>query len=228
MELQSTTTYASAALLVMGLSSIILAALFRSKFKKLKELSSTGLSPNVYSKTFIVFDPYPEQRKIIHNYLTFWTLILGFTSIAASLASFVLVGVGFGFTVFAILAALSLIVMDDAFDVYKNSTIFADAISKGSSLGVGDLKVFSILEVCTRRLSYYYLGVAVFLASVSLALPYILNHAMLALTLLMAEITQISSIAGFANWLLAVLLFSIFVVLFEILIMKAKSRIFKI
>lgn len=228
MELQPATMYASAALLIMGLSSLILAALFRSKFKTLKELSRAGLSANVYNKTFVIFDPYAGQRKIIHNYLTLWALILGFTSIAASLASFVLVGMGFGLSIFAALAGLSLIVMDDAFDVYKNSNTFANAISKGSRLGVGDLKAFSALKVYTRRLSYYYLGVAVFLISISLVLPQILNQAILTLAIFMAEITQISSVAGPANWQLAVLLFSIPVVLFEILIMRIKNMVFKI
>ncbi|MBS7637177.1 hypothetical protein KEJ37_07625, partial [Candidatus Bathyarchaeota archaeon] len=77
-------------------------------------------------------------------------------------------------------AGLGLIVVDDAFDVYKNSNMFVSAISKESSLEVGDLKVFSAIKIYTRRLSYYYFGVAVFLASVSLALPHILNQAMLA------------------------------------------------
>ncbi len=228
MELQLATTYASAALLLMGLFSLILASLFRTKFKKLEELSKAGLSANVYNKTFVIFDPYAGHRKIIHSYLPLMALMVGFTSIAASIASVILLGMGFGLSIFAALAGLSLIVMDDAFDAYKNSNTFANAISKGSSLGVGDLKVFFTLKVYTQRLSYYYLGVAIFLTSISLALPYILNQAMLALALFMAEITSISSIAGVANWQLAVLLFSIPVVLFEILIMKAKSIIFKI
>lgn len=227
MELQSATAYASAALLIMGLSSLILAALFRLKFNALKNLSRAGLSANVYNKTFAVFDPFSETRKMLHSYLPVWAIIVGFASFMASLAVFVLLGMGFGLSIFTVLTGLSLIVMDDAFDIYKNSNMFANAISRGSSLGVGDLKVFFILKVYTRRLSYYYLGVAVFLASASLALPYILNQTMLAIALLMGGITQISSVAGFVNWQLAVLVFSVCVVLFETLIIKIKSIIFK-
>jgi len=228
MEFQPSTAYASAVLLIMGLSSLILAALSHSKFKKLKELSSAELSANVYNKTFVIFDPYAGRRKLIHSYLPLWVLIAGFASGAASIASFILVGLGFGLSIFAALAGLSLIVMDDAFDVYKNSNTFANAISNGSNLGVGDLKVFSTLKVYTRRLSYYYFGVAVFLLIISFALPYILNQAMLILALFMAEIIQISSVAGAANWQFAVFLFSVCIVLFEILIIRIKGMIFKV
>ncbi|MEM3566032.1 MAG: hypothetical protein QXK18_04075 [Candidatus Bathyarchaeia archaeon] len=228
MKLQTATAYASAALLIMGLSSMVLAALFRSKFKKLKELPEAELSANVYSKTFVVFDPYAEHRKIIHSYLPLWASIVGFSSFAASLASLMLVGMGFGLSIFAALAGLSLIVMDDAFDVYKNSNTFINALIKGSSLGVGDLKVLSTLKVYTRRLSYYYLGVAAFLTVISLALPYILNQAMLTLALFIGGMVQASSSAGFGSFQLAVFLFAAFIVLFEALIVKIKSQIFKI
>lgn len=212
----------------MGCASMILAVLFRSKFTKLENLSKTELKANVYNKTFVVFDPYSEQRKIIHSYLPLWALIAGFASFAASLASFVLLGMGFGLSIFATLAGLNLIIMDDAFDVYKNSNLFANAISKKGSLGVGDLKVFSILRMCTWRLSYYYLGVAALLIFASATLPYILNQVILVFAILLGEIIQLSSVAGFANWQFGVLLFSIFVVLSETLIIKIKSRIFKI
>ena len=228
MELQPATVYASTALLITGCSSIALSTLFHSKLKKLRDLSGAGLKANIYNKTFVVFNPYLEQRKIIHNYLPLWALIAGFTSFAASLASFILVGMGFGLSIFAALAGLSLIIIDDAFDVYKNSNVFIKAIGKGSSLGVGDLKIFSLLKVYARRLSYYYLGVGIFLALISLALPYILNQVMLAFSVLIARIVEISSVAGFANWQFGVLLFSVVVILFEILIMKLKSRIFKV
>ncbi|MEM3730169.1 MAG: hypothetical protein QW667_04870 [Candidatus Bathyarchaeia archaeon] len=207
MELQAVTAYASTVLFVMGCFSLILAVLFRSKFKKLEELSSAELSANVYSKTFVIFDPYEGSRKIINSYLPLWALVVGFFSFTVSLAFFVLANIGFGLSILAALTSLNLIVMDGAFDVYKSSKIFADAINKGSGLGVGDLKVFFTLKVCTRRLGYYYLGVAVFLAATSLSLPHILNQVMLVLALFMAEIARISSVAGFANWQLAVFLF---------------------
>jgi hypothetical protein len=228
MEPLLATTYASVALFLMSFSSLILAVLFRSKFKKLNNLSKGSLAANIFNKTFAIFDPYSGPRKIIHNYLPLWAFMAGFASFAVSLASFLLVGMGFALTIFAVMAGLGLIVMDDAFDVYKNSKIFANAISRGSSIGVGDLKVFSTLKVYTRRLSYYYLGVAVLLASSALALPYILDQVLLAFSWLMGEIVQAGSIAGFANWQFGVLLFSILIVLFEILIMKIKSGIFKI
>jgi len=51
---------------------------------------------------------------------------------------------------------------------------------------------------------------------------------MLAFAFLIAEIIQLGSVAGPANCQFGVLLFSMAVVLFEILIMKIKSKIFKI
>jgi hypothetical protein len=228
MEPLLATTYASAALFLMSLSSIILAVFFRSKFKKLRDLSKGSLAANIFNKTYAIFDPYSGPRKIIHNYLPLWAFMAGFASFAASLALFLLVGMGFALTIFTVMAGLGLIAMDDAFDVYKNSRIFTNAITGGSNIGVGDLKVFSILKIYTKRLSYYYLGVAVLLASSSLALPYILNQVLLAFSWLIGEIIKASSVAGVANWQFGVLLFSMLIVLFEILITKIKNRIFKI
>jgi len=138
------------------------------------------------------------------------------------------VGRGFGLTIFAALAGLSLIIIDEAFERIQKFRCILKAIGNGSSLGVVDLKVFFVLKVYARRLSYYYLGVGIFLVFISLALPYILNRVMLAFAFLIAKIIQLSSVAGPANWQFAVFLFSIVILLFEILIMRIKSKIFKI
>lgn len=152
----------------------------------------------------------------------------GFISFILSLAAFALLGLGFGLSIFTILVGLNLIIMDDAFDAYKNSNIFIDANNKKSNLGFGDVEIFSALKVYTRRLSYYYLSIAVFLIVAAITLPYILDQATLIFAQLMAGILQLSSIAGFANWQFASILFATLVVLLEILIRKVRDRIFKI
>ncbi|MEM3695123.1 MAG: hypothetical protein QXJ11_04115 [Candidatus Bathyarchaeia archaeon] len=135
---------------------------------------------------------------------------------------------GLALSIFIILTALNLIVLDDAFDVYENSKLFLNAIRNGDSLGVGDLTFFSHLKLFTRKLSNYYLGVTIFLLSLSTLLPYVFYPALLAFCQFIGLIIQASSIAGAVSWQFAVFLFAFVLVLFEVFAIKVKVKIFNV
>lgn len=219
--------FASVILFIMGCLALALSILFRLRFRVLDSLPK-NLSASVFSKTFVVFDPFPRQHKIIQSHLFTLAFIAGLTALLISLALFSMIGTGFALSIFVILTAANLIILDDAFDVYKNSKLFLNAILSGKNLGVGDLKVFSYLKLLTRRLSNYYIGVAIFLFLLSFSLHNILYPALLAFCQFIGLMIQASSIAGAVGWQFAIFLFAFVLVLFEIFIIKVKDRTFKL
>ena len=218
--------FASLTIFAMSCLALSLSVIFRSKFRALNSLPR-DLSASVFNKTFVVFNPYSGQRRIIHNYLLISAFIAGSAAGLISLFLFFMVAAGFALSIFAVLTALNLMVVDDAFEVHENAKIFLNAIRNGSELGVGDLNVLSHLKILTRKLSYYYFGVAMFLLVLSMLLPYIFYPALLAFCQVIELMIQASSIAGVVSWQFAVFLFSLFIVFFELFVIKVKGRIFK-
>ncbi|MDI6846532.1 MAG: hypothetical protein QMD23_00130 [Candidatus Bathyarchaeia archaeon] len=218
-----------ASLILFAISCLTLTSsiLFRSKFNALNRLSK-DLKANVFNKTFVVFDPTSEQNRRIHSYLLIWILIGGFTAAIISLTLFFMIETGFALSIFAVFTAINLIVVDDALEVYENAKLFLNAIRNGSKIGAGDLKALSYLRIFTQKLSKYYLCVTIFLFTFSLTLPYIFYPALLAFSQIIEMIIHASSIANVANWQLAVFLFSLIFLIFEIFITKIKGKIFKI
>jgi len=218
--------FASLTIFAMSCLALSLSIIFRSKFRALNSLPR-NLSASVFNKTFVVFNPYSKWRRIIHNYLLISAFIAGFAACLISLLLFLMVAAGFALSIFAILTAINLMIVDDAFEVHENAKIFLNAIRNGSKLGVGDLNALSHLRILTQKLSYYYFGVAMFLLVLSMLLPYIFYPALLAFCQVIGTIIQASSIAGVANWQFAVFLFSLFTVFLEFFVIKVKGRIFK-
>jgi hypothetical protein len=218
--------FASLVLFAMSCIALVLSILFRLKFRELNSLPK--MSANIFNKTFVIFNPYSGQRKIIHNYLLTLALIAGFTAFLASLLLFFMIAAGLALSIFIIVTALNLIVLDDAFDAYGNSKLFLNAIRNGSNLGVGDLEVFLYLKLLTRKLSNYYVSITIFLFSLSLSLPHILYPALLAFCQFIGLIFQASLISGAVGWQFALFLFAFVLVFFEIFVMKVKDRIFKV
>jgi len=211
--------FASLTIFAMSCLALSLSVIFRSKFRALNSLPR-DLSASVFNKTFVVFNPYSRPRKIIHNYLLISAFIAVVAPFFISLLLFFMVAAGFALSIFVILTAINLMIVDDAFEVHENGKIFLNAIRNGSELGVGDLNVLSHLKILTRKLSYYYFGVAMFLLVLSMLLPYVFYPALLAFCQVIELMIQASSIAS-------VFLFSLFIVFFELFVIKVKGRIFK-
>ncbi|MEM3578070.1 MAG: hypothetical protein QXX51_06420 [Candidatus Bathyarchaeia archaeon] len=219
--------FASLILFAMGCLALVLSIVFRLKFRELDSLPK-NLSAKIFDKTFVVFNPYASHGKIIHSYLLTSVFIASFTAFLVSLFLFFMIAAGLVLSIFFILTALNLIVLDDAFDVYGNSKLFLNAIHNGDSLGVGDLKVFSHLKLFTRKLSNYYLGVTIFLLLLSMLLPYVFYPALFTFCQFMGLIIQASSIAGAVSWQFAVFLFALVLVFFEMFVIKIKVKLFKV
>lgn len=224
--MESYIIYSSLTLFLMGCLAIALSILFRLKFKVLKNLSD-GLSPNVFDKSFVVFNPYSEQRKVFHEFLSFLPFIVGFTAVSFALALMILVEAGFALSFCVTLFGLNLIVIDDGLEVYENSRTFIRAVQKEAKLGVGDLKVLQLTKEYMSKVSNYYLVLSITLMGFSIVFPYLFPLAIWLFTQFIGLILQVSRIVGVIAWVFAVFLFALTVVFVQILASKIKSRVWK-
>jgi hypothetical protein len=218
--------YSSLTLFLMGCLAIALSILFRLKFKVLKNLSD-DLPPNVFDKSFVVFNPYSEQRKVFHEFLSFLPFIVGFTTVGFALALMILVEAGFVLSFCVALFGLNLIVIDDGFEVYENSNTFIRAVQKEAKLGVGDLKVLQLIKEYMPKVSNYYLVLSITFMGFSIVFPYLFPSAIWLFAQFIGLILQVSRIVGVIAWVFAVFLFALTVVFVQILASKIKSRVWK-
>jgi len=226
-SVESYMIYSSLTLFLMGCLAIALSILFRLKFKVFKNLSD-DLQPNVFDKSFVVFNPYGEQRKVFHEFLSFLPLIVGFASLGFALALMILLEAGLMLSFCVALFGLNLIVIDDGFEVYENSNTFIRAVQKEAKLGVGDLKVLQLIKEYMPKVSNYYLVLSITLMGFSIVLPYLFPSAIWLFAQFIGLILQVSRIVGAIAWVFAVFLFALTVVFVQILASKIKSRVWKL
>jgi hypothetical protein len=216
--------YSSLTLLTMGCLALALSFLFRSKSRALSGLPK-NLQANVFNKTFVVFNPYPEQKRMIHEFLLFLPLIVGFSSLGLALALVLIFEAGLMLSFFVAIIGLNLIVLENAPELYQNSMTFINAVKSRSSLGLGDLRVFQIVKTFMPKLSNYYLGLSVLFIASSAGLPYIWSSALWLFAQFMALSFQASMSIGTAAWLLPVFLFAAAVALIQIFVSRIKRKL---
>ena len=222
--LDSYLIYASATLVVLGSIALALAVFLRLRLSKLKSLSKNS-EASVFNKSFVVFDPY-EKTTIFQRFLTllpFVPLILGFGAAALFL---VIIDSGLLLTLLVLIMALGLIVVEELPEVYAESKILIKAIQGGSSLGIGDVKLLQLTKKLLPRLSFYYLGLSVFLFALAVVLPIVWSSVLWYFALFIGLILQTSKAAGPTSWLLGILLYAVAITAFVFLVTMAKSRIF--
>lgn len=210
-------------LLAIGCLSFLISIILRSKSHTINKLPE-NLTPNIFNKTFNVFDPFPRQRKITHN-----LLILPLAVFLANLF-FILIllktfEVGLLLPFFLFQMGLNLIMVEDALEAYRWSKNLAYAIKNGNSLGVGDLKALNAIRKLLPKLSNYYFGLAIFFITSAVLLPYIMPSVVLLLAQFAGFIIQISAPAGFTNWLIVTFIFALISVFIQIFISYFKRKL---
>ena len=170
----------SMVLVAMGCVALGFSLLLLRKSRRLRRLSK-NLSVGVFSKTFNVFDPTMERRRIIssHTGLVVFAAIYG--------AWFVLtIAIAVAFAAGALIASLvflvcaGLLMLDETMDLNKNAGIFAKAISGGAGLGKGDLQVLWVMKKTLPKLSRYHMFLAAVFFASAFAVPYVSNVIFLA------------------------------------------------
>jgi len=219
--------YSQLVLLILGFASFALSVLFRLRLKALKNIASDGLVPNVFNKSFVIFNPYSEHRKILHKFLSFLPLIVLSVSTGLVLALFALFEAGFLLSFCVVLVGLNLVVIEDAFDAYGISKVFIVAMQRRTKLGVGDLKVLQLIKGFMPRISNYYLGLSVILLVLSIVFQSLVPYAMWLVSRYVDLVLQASMAYEPVSYLMSVFLFSLSTVFIQILSSVIKGRIFK-
>jgi len=170
----------SMVLVAMGCVALGFSLLLVRKSRALRRLSK-NLSVGVFSKTFNVFDPNMERRRIISNHtgLVVFAAIYG-TWLVLMIAVFVAFAAGGLLAGAVFLACAGLLMLDETMDLNKNAGIFAKAISDGTGLGKGDLQVLWVMRKTLPKLSRYHLFLAAVFFASAFAFPYLSNVIFLA------------------------------------------------
>lgn len=171
---------ASVVLIVMGCVALALSLILRKKSRALEKFPKSP-QIKIFKKTFYVFDPFSEQRKVIHEHLQLLIILAiygSFIGIGFAIVEMLQVGFLLGFIV--LIVCLGFLLLDETLEVHKNANIFLKAFKNEVGFGKGDLEVLDFLRHTMPRLSRYHLLVAIAFFATSLAVPSVVNIFVLA------------------------------------------------
>jgi hypothetical protein len=166
---------ASMVLVAMGFVSLAISLSLRLKSRALGRYPK-NIQIGIFKRTFNVFNPYSERRKVIHENLEWLILIAVYGSfVGIGFAVLKLFEFGFLLAFITLIICLGFLLIDETLDVHKNAGIFVNAFRKSARFGKGDLEVLDFLRHTLPRSSYYHLMVAVAFFATSLAVPFVAN-----------------------------------------------------
>jgi len=162
---------ASMVLVAMGFVSLAISLSLRLKSRALEKYPK-NIQIGIFKRTFNVFNPYSEQRKVIHENLEWLILFAIYGSfVGIGFAIMKLFEFGFLLAFITLIICLGFLLIDETLDVHKNASIFVNAFRKSARFGKGDLEVLAFLRHTLPRLSNYHLMVAIVFFATSLAVP---------------------------------------------------------
>jgi hypothetical protein len=218
--------YSSITLFAMGITALVISILFRRRSKTLNSLPR-DLSVTVFSHTFVVFDPYPAQKKVIHRFLGLLPFVGMVTALAAVMAVWSMLTNGLLFTVFITIIGLNIIVIEEAPEVYTTARTFIKAVQKKSDFAKGDLKVLKVVQRLAPKMCNYYFGLAIFFITTSVALPYTWEALPNLATWFGDSVTRFSGLNGMLIIQVVAILFLLNIAVLQLMASKLKSRIFR-
>lgn len=207
----------------MGCLTLALSMLFRLKSHAISSLPK-NLSANIFSKTFIVFNPYPEHRRVIHSFLSVLPILVLFACMVFILIVWKIFEYGLALSLIILIICLNLILVEVAPETYQNAKIFVKAFNSKADLGAGDLKVFQVLKRTLPQLSNYYLALSILFLILAATLGYIWSPLLWFFAQVIGSILEVSALTGIIGSQVAVALFALMVTVFQIFILKIKSK----
>jgi hypothetical protein len=193
-------------LVAMGCVALIFSLALFQKSHALGKLPK-NLSAKVFDKTFNVFEPNKEHRKIIssHTGLIVFLAVYG-SWFAVTVAVFKTFEVGGILGCITLLICAALLMIDETQEIHKNTGIFIKAVKNGTGLGEGDVQALALMRSTLPKLSTYHLILAVAFFASSVSVPFLVNPVFLA----SAEIASVAM--ALSNSLKAVPLFALLVI----------------
>lgn len=216
--------YSSLVLFAMSCLTLVLCIFFRLKRHRINSLSK-NVSANVFDKTFNIFNPYPEHRKIIHNFLRTLGVMINFAAMYVAFFMFKIIQFRILLSLVILLVCLHLMLLDFAAEIYQTYKIFIKAVHSKAGWGVGDLEVFQKLKSIMPKLSNYYLALSILFLTFAATLGYIWSSLLWLFFLPIGPIFEVSELTGVIGFLVAGLLYSAIVLIILILAWKIKSKV---
>jgi hypothetical protein len=137
---------ASIVLVVMACVSLAISLSFRQKSRAIREFPE-DVQASTFKKTFNVFSPYAEKRRIIHEHLELLILVAVYGSfVAISFAVLKVFEFGFLLAFFTLIVCLGFLLVDETLEVHKNTNVILSALRKKTSFGKGDIEVLNFLK----------------------------------------------------------------------------------
>jgi Flp pilus assembly protein TadB len=170
---------ASMVLVAMGFVSSATSLALRLKSRELKKYPE-NVQIGIFKRTFNVFSPYPERRKVIHENLQWLILIACYGSfVGIGLAIMKIFEFGFLLAFITLVICLGFLLIDETLEIHKNTGIFLNAFKRHALFGKGDLEALDFLRQTLPRLSNYHLMIAVAFFATSLAVPFVVSFFLL-------------------------------------------------
>ena len=207
-------------LLTMGCICLALSLSFHLKSRSLKRLPKK-LAPNVFDKTFSVFNPYPDKRKPLGSIASALVLSPLLVFVAVMIFTFTvilkLLEMGLMLSLCMAIVCLGLMMVAEASETRTNANSLMNAVRGGDELAKGDLIVLSLVKELLPKLSAYYLFLGTVLVVSSLTVPYLIPAFFFVFSQFIGAVVGTAMFAGilaptFAGGLLAVAVFMVFAV----------------
>ncbi|MEM0006906.1 MAG: hypothetical protein QXR89_01385 [Candidatus Bathyarchaeia archaeon] len=141
----------------MAVISLFLSIIFRRKLNRINMLGSY-VKPEIYSRSFVVFDPYSSKITVFHRFLLLAVVAVWSGCLLLLYVFFKVLEYGLLFPLILIIICLNIMPLEVTFEAYENSKIFIQALLRGGKLGVGDVEVLEKLKRILKRLSNYCFG----------------------------------------------------------------------
>lgn len=219
--------YSSIALLAMGCSALMLSIVFRLKSHTINRIPR-NLSAGIFNKTFNIFNPYAERRKIIHRLLFLLPIVVVYAAFGFPFVALKIIEYGLTASLFMLFACLSLIAVETTPEIYQNANTFIEAIQRRTRLGIGDIEVLHLLRKTLPKLSNYYLGLSILFITLSATLGYIWPSILSLLTNFIGLALEVGKVVGGpVSWMVPVFLFAVVVMFVQTLVWKVRSRLVK-
>jgi len=219
-------TASSISLLASACASLAISYSLRLKLKAIENLPS-NLKVEIFDRSFVVFDPYPERRKSISNISSFLITFLSIIGIILAAIFWGIFKYGLAPSLFIIVAYLNLIFPDDLAEIYKNTDKIIGAIQSRDKLGSGDLTGLQILKKLLPRMIRYYSYLSAIFITIAFTLPLTWNIIISLFSSILSSLLILAHPSGLLGFQFTILLFSTLLVLLQLCIAKVKRRIVK-
>jgi len=196
--------YSSIILIVMAVTALFLSVLFKRRLSNVNRFGSY-VEPEVFSRSFVVFNPYSEVT-IFHRFLLLAVIGIWYGCMLLLYFFFKALESGFMLPFVLAVVCLNLLPLDVAFEIYRDSGNFIKALQSGLKFGVGDLEVLKSLKKILKRLSNYCLALSVAFFISAVLIP----------TFWWQFFSGFSSFSGFWNVLISQGFFGVFILIFVI------------